>query len=61
MKNFNVFGLIGALIILGYHIFNLDYNDLRFHVNQNHYLGIIAMLLVATSFFIGIIKNKKNN
>ena len=52
MKNINVFGLIGALIILGYHIFNLDYNDLRFHVNQNHYLGIIAMLLVATSFFM---------
>lgn len=61
MKNINVFGLIGALIILGYHIVNLDYNDLRFHVNKNHYLGIIAMLLVATSFFIGIIKNKKNN
>lgn len=46
---------------MGYHIINLDYNDLRLHVNKNHYLGILAMLLVATSFFIGIIKNKKKD
>ncbi len=59
MKTFRTLGLVIALVIIGYHLFNIDYEDLRFKTNMTHYLGIFAMILVALSFLLGILKDKK--
>nr|WP_294776021.1 hypothetical protein [uncultured Flavobacterium sp.] len=63
MKTFRIICFIAALAIIVLHLFSLDYQDLRFSTNRTHYLGIVAMLFVALSFLLGIIKdrNQKQN
>ena len=60
MKTFRKLALIAAIAIIGFHIYSLDFQDLRFQTNRTHYLGIFAMLLGALSFLLGIVKGKKN-
>ncbi len=59
MKTFRIVAFIAALALIVFHLFNLDYQDLRFSTNSQHYLGIVAMTLVALSFLLGIIKDRK--
>ncbi len=59
MKTFRIFALVACVLILGYHCYSLDYQDLRFRINKTHYLGILAMVLVGLSFVLGIIKDRK--
>jgi hypothetical protein len=59
MKNFRVICLALALLVLAFHIITLDFEDLRFRSNKSNYLGIVAMILVALSFLLGILKNVK--
>jgi hypothetical protein len=61
MKTFRIIGLVVALAIIGYHLFTLDYEDLRFNTNRFHYLQVGAMTLIAVSFLLGIIKDRKQN
>ncbi len=61
MKTFRIVAFVAALILLFFHIFRLDYQDLRFSTNKSHYLGIVAMILVALSFLMGIIKDRNSN
>jgi len=60
MKNFRIVCLIACLAIIVFHFANIDYQDLRFRANKFHYMGIVAMLLVGTSFLIGILKDRNN-
>jgi len=59
MKTFRIICLIACLLIIVYHFYNIDYEDLRFKTNKTHYLGIFAMVLVGMSFLLGIIKDRK--
>ena len=61
MKTVRLFGLVVAVLLIGYHIFSLDFEDLRFSTNKRHYLGIVAMVLVSLSFLIGVIKDRHKN
>ncbi len=58
MKNFKIVCLIACIAIIIFHLINIDYQDLRFRANKFHYLGIVAMFLVALNFIIGIIKDR---
>ena len=60
MKTFRIFAFGAALTLIIFHLFNLDYQDLRFSTNKVHYLGIVAMTLVALSFLLGIIKDRNS-
>ncbi len=60
MKAFRIFCLLACVVILGFHIYNLDYNDLRFKTNESHYFGIFAMLFVSIGFVSGVIKDRKD-
>ncbi|WP_445452383.1 hypothetical protein [Flavobacterium sp. 25HG05S-40] len=60
MKTFKIVGLIACILLLGYHIFSLDYQDLRFKTNKFHYMQIVAMSLIAMTFLLGINKDRKN-
>ncbi|MGL2967613.1 hypothetical protein [Flavobacterium sp. XGLA_31] len=57
MKKFKTFGLIVAVILIAFHIYNIDFDDLGFLNNKTEYLGILAMSLVACSFLLGLIKD----
>lgn len=59
MKTFRIICLIACLALIGFHLYSIDYQDLRFKINAVHYLGIVAMILVGLSFLIGIIKDRK--
>jgi hypothetical protein len=61
MKTFRKIGLVVALALIGYHLVVLDYEDLRFSTNRFHYMQIVAMTLIAVSFLLGIIKDRKQN
>lgn len=60
MKTFRIIAFATALALIVFHLFSLDYQDLRFSTNGQHYLGIVAMILVALSFLIGIIKDRNS-
>jgi hypothetical protein len=59
MKNFRIFCLVATLGIIVFHFTQIDYEDLRFRTNKFHYLGIVAMALVAGSFLIGVLKDRR--
>ncbi|MDI9257048.1 hypothetical protein [Flavobacterium sedimenticola] len=61
MKNFRIVCLIVCVVLIGFHLFSLDFQDLRFSKNKAHYLGILAMVLVGLSFVLGIIKDRKKD
>ena len=50
-----------TIVIIVFHIFNLNYSDLTSDENTNHYLGILAMVLLATSFIFGFLEKNENN
>ena len=60
MKTFRIICLLACLVILGYHVYDLDYHDLGFKNNKSQYLGIFAMVMVGLSFLLGIIKDFKS-
>ena len=60
MKTFRIVCFVAALVLIVFHVLSLDYQDLRFSTNATHYLGIVAMILVALSFLIGIFKDKNS-
>ena len=59
MKKFRLFGLAVAIILIAFHIYNIDFDDLSFLNNIIEYLGILAMTLVAGSFMLGVVKDRK--
>ncbi len=59
MKKFRLFGLAVAIILIAFHIYNIDFDNLSFLNNKTEYLGIVAMTLVAGSFLLGVIKEGK--
>jgi hypothetical protein len=61
MKTFRIIGLVAALALIGYHLFTLDYEDLRFSTNRFHYIQVGAMTLIAVSFLLGILKDRNPN
>lgn len=61
MKQFRKIGLVAALCILGYHLYSLDYEDLRFTTNRFHYMQLVVMTLIAVSFLLGILKDRNPN
>jgi nitrate reductase gamma subunit len=60
MITFRIVAFIAALAIIVFHLFRIDYQDLRFSANSSQYLGIVAMTLVALSFLLGIIKDRNS-
>lgn len=58
MKTFRIICIIASAVIILYHFYSIDYEDLRFKTNGRHYMGIVAMLLVGTSMLLGVIKDK---
>jgi hypothetical protein len=61
MKQFRKVGLVLALCLMGYHLYSLDYEDLRFTTNRFHYMQMVVMALIAVSFLLGILKDRKPN
>ena len=61
MKTFRIIGFLATLALLGYHLFALDYEDLRFSTNRFHYMQMVAMSLIAVSFLLGILKDRNKN
>jgi hypothetical protein len=61
MKQFRKIGLVLTLCIMGYHLYSLDYEDLRFSTNRFHYMQLVVMVLIATNFLLGILKDRKPN
>ncbi|MGV3696653.1 hypothetical protein [Flavobacterium sp.] len=59
MKTFRIVGLIVCMALIIFHIYSLDYEDLRFRANKLHYLQILVMLLVGMTFLLGVIKDRK--
>ncbi|MGC4039752.1 MAG: hypothetical protein QM710_02865 [Flavobacterium sp.] len=59
MKTFRIICLMACIIIIGFHLYSIDYEDLRFKTNATHYLGIFAMVLIGLSMLLGIIKDRK--
>jgi formate hydrogenlyase subunit 3/multisubunit Na+/H+ antiporter MnhD subunit len=60
MKTFRIFFLLACIVILGFHIYSLDYEDLRFKTNEPHYFGIFAMLFVGVRFLLVVVKDIKS-
>jgi hypothetical protein len=60
MKTFRIICFIACIILLGFHVYSLDFEDLGFKTNRSPYLGILTMTLVGLSFLPGIIKDRKN-
>lgn len=60
MKTFRIICLIVCVALIVFHLYSIDYEDLRFKTNASHYLGIFAMLLVGMSMLLGIIKDRGN-
>lgn len=61
MKQFRKIGFILTLLMIGYHLYALDYDDLRFASNRFHYMQLVVMILIASSFLLGILKDRKPN
>lgn len=61
MKQFRKIGFVLTLCLLGYHLYSLDYEDLRFATNRFHYMQLVVMTLIAISFLLGILKDRKPN
>jgi hypothetical protein len=61
MKQFKKIGLALTLCLFGYHLYSLDYEDLRFTTNRFHYMQMVVMTLIAVSFLLGILKDRKPN
>ena len=59
MKAFRIFCLFSCVFILGYHFYNLNYDDLRSSTNTGHYLGMFAMTFVGFSFLLRLSKDRK--
>ena len=47
MKTFRIICLLACLVILGYHVYDLDYHDLGYKNNKNHYFNIFLMLMLS--------------
>jgi hypothetical protein len=60
MKTLKIVCFIACIILLGFHVYSLDFEDLSFKTNRSPYLGILAMTLVGLSFLLRIIKDRKN-
>jgi hypothetical protein len=59
LKIFRIGLIVGALIILIWEIFLLDFADLTWKNNESNYLTSIAMILVITSMIISLISKQK--
>ena len=60
MKTFRIICLLACLVILGYHVYDLDYHDLGFKNNKNHYFSIFLMLMLSIGNLLSIIGYKKS-
>ena len=60
MKTFRIICLLACLVILGYHVYDLDYHDLGFKNNKNHYFGIFLMLMLSIGNLLSILEYKKS-
>lgn len=52
--------LVATIVIIVFHLYSLDYNELTSNKNTNHYLGILAMGFVGTSFFFGFLEKNED-
>ena len=60
MKVFRILLFVVCLALIGVHFYEMNYHDMSFKTNGNHYLGIVAMLFIGSSMFITILNDKKN-
>ena len=58
MKIFRIICFLGCILIIGFHIYSLDYENLSFKTNDTHYLGIVAMLFLGFSILMTLIKDR---
>jgi hypothetical protein len=52
--------LVATILIIVFHFYSLDYYELTSDKNTNHYLGILGMLLLATSFIFGFLEKNED-
>ena len=60
MKTFRIICLLACLVILGYHVYDLDYHDLGYKNNKNHYFNIFLMLMLSIGNLLSILEDNKN-
>lgn len=60
MKVFRITLLIICLALIGLRLYEMNYYDMSFKTNGNHYLGIVAMLFIGSSMLINLLNDKKN-
>ena len=60
MKTFRIICLLATIVIILFHLFNINYSNLSSKSNTSHYIGLFAMILVANGFIFGILKKNKN-
>jgi hypothetical protein len=58
MKTFKIAALILSLILITYNVYVIKQTDASFAENKFHYLNLVALLLVAVSFLLGVIKDR---
>jgi putative Mn2+ efflux pump MntP len=61
MKIFRILLFVVCLALIGVHIYEMNYYDMSFKTNGNHYLGIVALLFIGVSMLTTILNDKKNN
>ena len=61
LKIFRIGLIVGALIILVWEIFLLDFSDLSWYNNESNYLTSIAMILLITGNIIPFLSKQKTN
>lgn len=60
MKVFRILLFVVCLALIGVHIYEMNYYDMSFKTNGNHYLGIVAMVFIGSSMLITILNENKN-
>ena len=60
MKTFRIICLLACLALIVFHLCDLDYHDLGFKNNKNHYSGIFLMLMLSIGNLLSILEDNKN-